>query len=401
MVTMHFAGERRHFRFRFFTFTLALLFVLFIYKIYCPCIVLVFKRAVIRVSENVIHHTVRNNGMPDFTAAKTRNEVIRTIIDLSRINVTKEEVDETHKNVWMRRIKTKEYPIPAFNNKYKLNNENICSDSKNVSYIMIVHTATEHFNQRNLIRETWGQRKLNIRIVFVLGETANNHTQDMLNFECKQNKDMVQGNFLDSYHNLTHKAVLGLRWVSEYCAHARYVVKVDDDVFLNVFRISEFLGTGITPRKNIWCELRDVGYSRIQRDDRWKWKVEEDDFKNFTFFPFSHCTGGFVIYTSDLVQDLFIASNIVPFFWIDDVYVTGMLTEVLGHVQKENLLYDNLIKFEIKPAIRCFEQTEKKCRALAAYTKSTLEKMQLWHMTVVQEIKLSKNLHLTEVFKNL
>ncbi len=38
--------------------------------------------------------------------------------------------------------------------------------------------------------------------------------------------DIVQGSFLESYRNLTLKAVMGLKWVTTYCSNAKYVIKV-------------------------------------------------------------------------------------------------------------------------------------------------------------------------------
>jgi len=58
-----------------------------------------------------------------------------------------------------------------------------------------------------------------------------------INAEFVMYKDLVQGNFFDSYKNLTLKAVLGLRWVSQYCRNAPFAIKVDDDTFLNIFEI--------------------------------------------------------------------------------------------------------------------------------------------------------------------
>ena len=55
--------------------------------------------------------------------------------------------------------------------------------------------------------------------------------------EFEKYKDLVQGNFVDSYKNLTLKAVLGLRWMSQYCSEAPFAIKTDDDTFLNIFEM--------------------------------------------------------------------------------------------------------------------------------------------------------------------
>ena len=55
--------------------------------------------------------------------------------------------------------------------------------------------------------------------------------------EFERYEDLVQGNFIDSYKNLTLKAVLGLRWLSQYCSDAPFAIKTDDDTFLNIFEM--------------------------------------------------------------------------------------------------------------------------------------------------------------------
>ena len=35
---------------------------------------------------------------------------------------------------------------------------------------------------------------------------------------------------MDTYENLTYKAVLGLRWIIDHCQQAKFVLKIDDDV---------------------------------------------------------------------------------------------------------------------------------------------------------------------------
>jgi len=55
--------------------------------------------------------------------------------------------------------------------------------------------------------------------------------------EFARHGDLVQGNFVDSYKNLTLKAVMGLRWMSQYCSEAPFAIKTDDDTFLNIFEM--------------------------------------------------------------------------------------------------------------------------------------------------------------------
>ena len=53
--------------------------------------------------------------------------------------------------------------------------------------------------------------------------------------ENEQHRDLVQGNFLDTYYNLTYKSVMGHLWVSEFCRQAELVVKADDDIYVDLY----------------------------------------------------------------------------------------------------------------------------------------------------------------------
>ena len=46
--------------------------------------------------------------------------------------------------------------------------------------------------------------------------------------------DILQEDFVDSYMNLTLKSVMGLKWASTYCSQTQYLLKTDDDIFVNV-----------------------------------------------------------------------------------------------------------------------------------------------------------------------
>ena len=39
--------------------------------------------------------------------------------------------------------------------------------------------------------------------------------------------DIVQGSFIENYKNLTLKGIMGLKWVSQYCQEAPFVIKVN------------------------------------------------------------------------------------------------------------------------------------------------------------------------------
>ena len=263
------------------------------------------------------------------------------------------------------------FPLTVLDHPYSINSKFVCKGLKDLSFIVIVHSATTHFMRRSSIRETWANYKLfkrfSLRIVFILGKPEKDSTQALIEHESNVHKDIIQGKFIDSYRNLTHKGVLGLRWVSEFCKHAEVVVKVDDDVFLNVFKLMEDLETLFRNKtKQIWCPVRYNGTSLIQRE-KGKWKIDESEFKNMTYFPVTYCNGFFTVITSDIIRELYEAAKVTPFFWVDDVYLFGLLPAKIGNVKHFPLQNLNLNENDAKV---CFESKEKKCHLLVANAHS-------------------------------
>ena len=62
--------------------------------------------------------------------------------------------------------------------------------------------------------------------------------QKILEEENGIHNDLVQGDFLDTYHNLSYKAVMGYMWVAEFCSQADFVVKTDDDLFVDLYEVN-------------------------------------------------------------------------------------------------------------------------------------------------------------------
>lgn len=56
-----------------------------------------------------------------------------------------------------------------------------------------------------------------IRIVFLLGQTENNETQEQIVNESRTYNDLIQESFFDSYNNLTLKSVMMLKWITNNC----------------------------------------------------------------------------------------------------------------------------------------------------------------------------------------
>lgn len=274
------------------------------------------------------------------------------------------------------------FPLSIYDRSYNIHiNRTECSIYKTV---IVIHSSVTNFNKRATIRRTWANKALlrqyGMKLVFFLGLPVSKGLQVLVEAESNEHKDIVQGNFIDAYTNITHKAVLWLRWVSENCQNVSTVLKLDDDVFVNLFTFHSELSMFNSPRRHIWCEVIPVGTQRIQRKVGLKWRVAEHELKGLTHYPLTLCRGYFVVLTKDSVKAMYEAAKETQFFWIDDYYVFGTLANRSGSMfsSLQFLAQEN-------EAVSCFKSTTSVCPLIGVLLDSTSTMDTLWKYTIQQQ----------------
>ena len=94
-------------------------------------------------------------------------------------------------------------------------NHDMCNKSQPLLLIMI-HSAPGNLKKRNVIRETWGQESSLVTTLFLVGWSEEYQVE--LEEENMKYRDLIQGNFLDVYRNMTYKHVMALKWATYHCA---------------------------------------------------------------------------------------------------------------------------------------------------------------------------------------
>ena len=200
-----------------------------------------------------------------------------------------------------------------------------------VFLIVYVHTAVSHAPHRLVIRETWGDTKqyaLAVRVVFVMGTDAGNPGgQYLINHESSKYGDIIQGDFADTYHTLTYKAIAGLKWVSDYCNNAKFVLKIDDDVLVNMFSLLRHLQARVGTKRLLLCRTQIK--PNVMRSGKNRATMQEYAGEHYPDF----CTGAAYVMTTDVVVELYCLTFVVPFLWLDDVYITGLLVAKSGNIK--------------------------------------------------------------------
>ena len=98
------------------------------------------------------------------------------------------------------------------------------------------NTSDLYYNRRQVIRRTWAQDLIqyNISMYFVLALNPDQTVNEQLRIESETYQDIIQFPFIDNYRNLTLKAISVLRWITDHCNYLDYILKMDDDVIVNV-----------------------------------------------------------------------------------------------------------------------------------------------------------------------
>ena len=120
----------------------------------------------------------------------------------------------------------------------------------NQTIVILVNSAPGNFDRRKIIRQTWKNHLTDLQeenvmgiagFAFVLGQTDDNVTQSKIEEEAKIYGDIIQIGMKDFYRNLSMKVAALFNWLYTNCEKVDFVVRVDDDVYINVRNLVQFV----------------------------------------------------------------------------------------------------------------------------------------------------------------
>lgn len=84
-------------------------------------------------------------------------------------------------------------------------------------YHILKQRTSQNVNENEHIDDVASHAHFQIQVVFLIGKTENNETQEKIIGESQTYNDLIQEDFIDSYNNLTLKSVMMLKWVVKNC----------------------------------------------------------------------------------------------------------------------------------------------------------------------------------------
>ena len=206
---------------------------------------------------------------------------------------------------------------------------NGCDNNETDDVVILIHSHAADFelrsSQRKALTVPSGRR---IKLVFILFKSDKTHMKDIINEHDKYD-DILLGDEQESYHLLVKKHVVGLAWVQEKCNSVQFVIKMDDDISVNVPDLLSVVEKN-QPQSSKWMMGMLQIQLPVQRSNQSKWAVNSAMFAGHVYPDF--LSGWCYVTTPTTIGAVFdvLALWTGEMFWIDDVWVTGVLAARAG-----------------------------------------------------------------------
>ncbi|XP_035657743.1 beta-1,3-galactosyltransferase 1-like [Branchiostoma floridae] len=212
--------------------------------------------------------------------------------------------------------------------KLTMNHPDKCAD-QDVFLIVIISTIHKNVENRRAIRETWGSENsapgFVVKRLFALGKTSDPKMQALVQKENEQFGDIIQEDFVDTYHNLTLKTVMCLRWVSNYCAHSKFFMKTDDDMYVSFANLAKVLQALPTEKARRMAMGYVISGAPI-RNPKSKWYMPKETYPGNKYPPF--CSGTGYIVSTDICGELYRTSLDMQYLYLEDVFVATCFEKI-------------------------------------------------------------------------
>uniref|UniRef100_A0A8C3WK67 Hexosyltransferase n=1 Tax=Catagonus wagneri TaxID=51154 RepID=A0A8C3WK67_9CETA len=254
-------------------------------------------------------------------------------------------------------LKRSEDGAPRY--QYLINHEEKCR-AQDVLLLLFVKTAPENYYRRSAIRNTWGNEKYvrsqlnaNVKTLFVLGTPSDPLTRERLQrrlvWEDQMYSDIIQQDFVDSFYNLTLKFLLQFRWANSFCPHAKFLMTADDDIFIHMPNLIEYLQSleqmGV---QDFWIGRVHHGAPPI-RDKSSKYYVSYDIYQ-WPAYP-DYTAGAAYVISGDVAAKVYEASQTLnSSLYIDDVFM-GLCANKIGLVPQSHVFFSGEGKTPYHPCI--------------------------------------------------
>jgi len=205
-------------------------------------------------------------------------------------------------------------------NPYILSDQVTKDCNKKYKLLVLVTTHPSNFERRSIIRQYWGNKTKwrttkEWRTLFITGGIEDIKLLNKLHLEAEYYKDILMEDVIESFYNLSYKVMIGLEWANRNFQYD-YILKCDDDVFVQVDHMISFLS------KQTYNYAGHVMANQpVYRKGRYK--ITHGEFSKNKFQPY--CSGGGFILSFITVNTILPKFNWDRPLKIDDAYIGDLV----------------------------------------------------------------------------
>nr|XP_033792016.1 beta-1,3-galactosyltransferase 5-like [Geotrypetes seraphini]XP_033792025.1 beta-1,3-galactosyltransferase 5-like [Geotrypetes seraphini]XP_033792034.1 beta-1,3-galactosyltransferase 5-like [Geotrypetes seraphini]XP_033792042.1 beta-1,3-galactosyltransferase 5-like [Geotrypetes seraphini]XP_033792050.1 beta-1,3-galactosyltransferase 5-like [Geotrypetes seraphini]XP_033792059.1 beta-1,3-galactosyltransferase 5-like [Geotrypetes seraphini] len=201
-------------------------------------------------------------------------------------------------------------------------------DTKQVLMVLVT-SAPRNVGAREVIRKTWAAKEkwapFAWQTVFLIGQTLADGITQRIQKEQQNFGDILVGDYLDTYRNLTLKVMHGLKWATERC-QPDYILKTDDDCFVNSDRLPMFLAVHNTIKTGLYVgALFSQEKRKVIREPSSLWYVAREDYWPDEYPPYVSGIG--YILSLDVASKLLLMAEYIHPIPVEDAYIGILATE--------------------------------------------------------------------------
>ncbi|XP_031352190.1 beta-1,3-galactosyltransferase 1-like [Photinus pyralis] len=200
------------------------------------------------------------------------------------------------------------------------------NQGEHLQLVIMIPTTPSRQGARLAIRYTWGQvaSRDDVSMYFIIGQAENLTVQTNIEEEQFLFDDIMQTQFIDTYTNLTLKTLSIIKWVKDYCLLANYLLKVDDDVFVNGDRLLQFIARHTPATRTIYGNLNTD--TEPIRDLQLKQYIPFEEY-NARVFP-DYVSGSAYLLPAGLSAEIYQSSLKRKIIRLEDVFLTDSYAEL-------------------------------------------------------------------------
>lgn len=212
-----------------------------------------------------------------------------------------------------------------------ITSRSICSSKYPPRILLIICSGTENFLSRSAIRKTWAQsayEKFNISVVFLMGVSLDEEINERIKHESEVHNDVIVEDFIDTYNNLTVKTLMLLKWVKNNCNNTSYIMKTDDDVYINMNNLIQLIDSLPEHKtRNVLLGKLLCGSAPISNPNN-KWYMPSYMYP-YKVYPY-YLSGVGYLMSLQVALRLYEEAFSIPIIHMEDVYITGLCARRAG-----------------------------------------------------------------------